>query len=107
MCVCVCDKHSHVSPTWESVVGGGLGLWYVNHSEAPSLICNQNLACPRGSCFPSVSSQRAAPLNPDNNDDEWTPNEQEHGGYGRIDKQPVQGWRTRTHCSKLASLATC
>lgn len=36
VCVCVavrvCPKHSHVSLTWESVEGGGLRLWYVNHS---------------------------------------------------------------------------
>lgn len=104
--MCVCDKHSHVSVTRESVVGGGLGLWYVNHSEAPSLIHSENPARLRCSCFPYAPFHRAAPLNP-GDADEWTLNEQDHGEYGRIDKQPVQGWRARTHYSKLASLATC
>lgn len=85
----MCDKHSHVFLTWESVVGGGLGLWYVNHSEAPSLIRNQHLAALRCWCFRSVPFLGAALLNPDDKDQQ-TPNEQERSESGRIDKHQHQ-----------------
>lgn len=61
----MCVTSIHMCLTWESVVGGGLGPWNVNHNEAPPLIRNKNLVPLRCSCFPSVSFQGVAPLNTD------------------------------------------